>query len=209
MPGKIALALLALFALNSYAQPKDTVYLMNGQIVASHVVDSTFGSVTIINPRKESKRIHFEWDQLYMVRFAKGRKRYYYSQDPSIGNWYTRQEMWLFMKGERDARKGFRGNGSLVLATLAGFAGGATGTIWAPIAPYGFMMLTGIPRVRIRHSTVSDPRNLESDAYILGYERVARQRRKIKAVIGGTIGLVAGYAFYFAFHNQYPESLGM
>jgi hypothetical protein len=210
MPRIIAIAIL-LFVLSSvHAQPKDTVYLMNGQIVASTVTDSTFGSVTIVHPRKAHRKIHYEWDQLYMVRFANnGKKRYYYSQDSTIGNWFTRQEMWMYMKGERDARNGFRGNGSLFFGTLAGLGGGVTGLIYAPIAPYGFMMLTGIPRVRIRHSTVSDPRNLDSDAYILGYERVARQKRKIKAVVGGTIGLVVGYAIYFGFHDRYPEEFDL
>jgi hypothetical protein len=191
----------------SRAQKQDSVFLMNGQIVAGKVIDTTLGAVTMNHPKKAHKRIHYEWDQLYMVKFANGRKRFYYVQDSTINNWFTRQEMWMYMKGERDARKGFRGNGSLVGATLMGLAGGMSGTLWGPIAPYTYMMLTGLPKVRIRHSTVSDPRNLESDAYILGYERVARQKRKIKAVIGGTVGLLAGYTFYALFHTQYPESL--
>jgi hypothetical protein len=47
-------------------------------------------------------------------------------------------------------------------------------------------------------------RYIESDAYILGYERVARQKRKTKSLIGGTIGLVLGYGFYGIFNQYYP-----
>jgi hypothetical protein len=50
---------------------------------------------------------------------------------------------------------------------------------------------------------------VESDAYILGYERVARQKMKLKSLVGGSIGLVAGYCFYAIFHNQYPEKLNI
>ncbi|MBA3679688.1 MAG: hypothetical protein H0W73_00640 [Bacteroidetes bacterium] len=186
---------------------QDTIYLMNGHVVGERVIDTLLGAVTIINPKKPSKKIHYEWDQLFMVRFANGDKRYYYKQDSLLSNWFTRDEMWMYMKGENDARKGFKARGAMIGAGIAGVIGGMTGTFWGPVAPYGFMALTGLPKVRIRHSTISNPTYVESDAYILGYERVARQRRKIKAVIGGTVGLAIGYTIYALFHSSYPENI--
>jgi hypothetical protein len=186
---------------------QDTVFLMNGHVIGQKILDTTLGAVTIAHPEKPNKVVHYEWDQLYMVKFASGRKRYYYVQDSTIGNWFTRDEMWMYMKGENDGRNGFRARGSFIGATIAGFLGGMSGTIWGPVAPYGYMALSGIPKVRIRANTVSNPAYVQSDAYILGYERVARQKRKISSVIGGTIGLVAGYGFYALFHNRYPETL--
>ena len=191
------------------AQAKDTIFLMNGHIVAEKVIDTLMNAVTIYNPDKYFQKIHYETDQLYMVRFANGFRRYYYVQDSTINNWFTRAEMWMYMKGERDARKGFKARGALIGSTIVGFAGGMTGTIWGPVAPYGYMALSGIPKVRISHNTVSDPRNLTSDAYILGYERVARQKMKLRSLLGGTIGLVAGYCFYALFHDSYPEKLNV
>ena len=171
------------------------------------VIDTLLGADTIINPEKPTKKIHYEWDQLYMVRFANGDKRYYYTQDTTISNWFTREEMWMYMKGENDARRGFKARGALIGAGIAGIIGGMSGTFWGPIAPYGYMALSGIPKVRIRHNTISNPAYVESDAYILGYERVARQRRKIKSVIGGTVGLAIGYGIYALFHSSYPENI--
>ena len=193
----------------SQSKVQDTIYLMNGQVVGEKIIDTILGAVTIINPKKTSKKIHYEWDQLYMVRFANGDKRYYYRQDTTISNWFTREEMWMFMKGENDARKGFKARGCLITAGIAGVVGGMSGTFFGPILPYGFMALTGLPKVRIKHSTISNPVYVESDAYILGYERVARQRRKIKSVIGGTIGLAIGYTIYGLFHSSYPESINV
>jgi hypothetical protein len=187
----------------SQAQAQDTIFLMNGHVIAKKVFDTTFSTVTILHPRNPNKKIHYETDQLYMVKFASGYKRYYYIQDPEIYNVFTRDEMWLFMKGEQDARKGFKARGSLITSIVLGFGLGLTGSFLGPIVPYGFMALTGLPKVRIRHNTVSNPQYLESDAYILGYERVARQKRKSRAIIGGTIGLVLGYGCYAAFHNVY------
>jgi hypothetical protein len=185
---------------------QDTIFLMNGHIIAKQVIDTTFSTVTIMNPKKHGKKIHYEEDQLYMVKFANGYKRYYYVQDPSIYNEFTRDEMWLFMKGEADARAGFKARGALIGGGAIGFAAGATGTFFAAIAPYTFMALSGITKIRIRHNTISDPKYLESDAYILGYERVARQKRKTKSLIGGTVGLLLGYGFYALFHNSYPQN---
>ncbi|MDP1803431.1 MAG: hypothetical protein Q8L81_18860 [Bacteroidota bacterium] len=191
----------------SQTKVQDTIYLMNGQVVGEKVIDTLLGAITIVDPKKPSKKIHYEWDQLFMVRFANGDKRYYYKQDSLLSNWFTRDEMWMYMKGENDARKGFKARGCLIGAGIAGVIGGMTGTFWGPVAPYGYMALSGLPKIKIKAKTISDPKNVESDAYILGYERVARQRRKIKSVIGGTIGLVIGYSVYALFHNSYPENL--
>ncbi len=207
-PAGIIVLFLFLFS-SSRAQivPQDTIFLMNGHVVAEKVVDTLLGAITIFNPDKHGKKIHYEWDQLYMVKYASGEKRYYYQQDSTINHWFSREEMWFYMLGEKDARKGFKAHGSLIGAGIAGFVGGMTGTLWGPVAPYGFMALSGLPKVRIRAESVSHPALVESDAYLLGYERVARQKRKIRSVIGGTIGLALGYGFYALFHNFYPETL--
>jgi hypothetical protein len=171
------------------------------------VIDSLPGSVVIFNPEKHGKKITFDWSQLYMVRYSNGYKRYYYQQDTTINNWFTRDEMLYFMHGERDARRSFKAKGSFIGATIAGLVGGLTGTFWGPVAPYGYMALSGIPKVRIRHETISNPSFIEHDPYILGYERVARQRRKMKSLLGGTIGLVAGYGIWAIFGSYYPEKI--
>lgn len=193
----------------SQAQVQDTIYLMNGHVVGEKVIDTVLGAVSIIDPKKPEAKIHFELDQLYMVRFSNGYKRFYYQQDTLIGNWFTQQEMWMFMKGERDAHRGFKAKGAFIGAGIAGIVGGMTGTFWGPIAPYGFMALSGIPKVKIRAETVSHPTFVESDAYILGYERVARQKRKIKSIIGGTIGLAIGYGLYALLNPYYPGTVNV
>lgn len=189
------------------AQVQDTIYLMNGQVVGEKIIDTLLGAVTIMNNKKEGKKIHYELEQLYMVRFADGHKRYYYEQDTLHNNWFTRDEMWMYMKGENDARRGFKAKGALVGSGIAGIIAGMTGTFYAPVLPYGYMAFSGLPKIRIRGNTISNPTYVESDAYILGYERVARQRRKIKSVIGGTVGLAVGYGLYLLLHDKYPEKV--
>ena len=203
----IALIVFCSFRSVGQTNAQDTIYLMNGHIVAEKVIDTLLGAVTIMNPTKQGKKIHYEIPQLYMVNFATGGKRYYYKQDTFLLNYFTRDEMWMYMKGERDSRKGFNPIGVKIGSGIAGLIGGMTGTFWGPVLPYGYMALSGITKVRIRHSTVSHPSYIESDGYILGYERVARHRRRIHSVFSGTIGLVIGYTIYAIFHNSYPENV--
>lgn len=198
---------LILLNLTTKAQIKDSVFLMNGNIVAEKVLDTLIGAVTVINPEKPSEKLHYEYDDIYSVKYANGTIKYYYKQDTLRGNYFTRVEMYYYMLGERDARKGFKAPGSLIGAGLVGLASGGLGLFFAPVFPFGYMALTGIPKVRIRHSTISNPNYIEHDGYILGYERVSRSRRRIKAIIGGTIGLAAGYGLYFGvLKDKLPET---
>lgn len=199
-------ALFLFFASDLFSQQKDTVILMNGNVAVEKVTDTLLGAVSIPDPKKPGRKIHFEYDQLYMVHYASGLKDYYYTQDTLKGNWFTRDEMFMFIKGEQDGRKGFKANGSLIGAGLCGVFAGATGTFFAPIAPYGFLALCGLPKVRIRHNTISNPNYIDSDAYILGYERSARYKRRLKSLLGGTVGLAVGYGLYFAIFKTLFET---
>lgn len=191
----------------SQSPAQDTIYLLNGSVVGQKILDTVLGAVTIADPQKPEKKIHYELEQLYMVRFSDGYKRYYYTQDSTMNNWFSRDEMWMYMKGETDAHKGFKAKGALIGSAVAGFLGGLTGTFFAPVLPFGFMALSGVTKVKIRQETISNPTYVESDPYILGYERVARQKRKIKSIFGGAVGLVIGYSIYALFHQYYPEKI--
>lgn len=193
----ICILFLIFFAFNSKAQYKDTILLMNGNYVVEKVIDTLIGAVTIVNPEKTTEKLHYEYDDIYCVKYASGFTDYYYSQDTLRGNYFTREEMQYYIYGERDARKGFKARGALIGAGVVGLASGGLGLFFAPVFPYGYMALSGVPKVRIRHSTISNPNYIEQDAYILGYERVSRTKRRIQALIGGTIGLAAGYGLYF------------
>lgn len=177
---------------------------MNGQVVVEKVIDTSFFAVTVYHPKKVKKKLHYEFDDVYGIFYANGNKKYYYVQDTARYMWFTRDEMFYFIKGEQDARKGFTANGAMITGGLIGFVSGATGAFFAPIAPYSFMALTGVTKVRIKHRTISNPNYIDSDAYILGYERTARYKRKLKSLLGGTVGLALGYAFYAAFNHTYP-----
>ena len=45
----------------------DTLYLMNGRIVVSPVLDTSFLAATFIDPEDSTKRTHIENDQLFWL----------------------------------------------------------------------------------------------------------------------------------------------
>lgn len=197
------------FSLLSVAQQKqsDTLYLMNGQIIATSKLDTGLLSAKFTDPKDSTKKITLDNTDLFAIKFNPGNLFYYYTPD-TIGNIFSREEMWLFMQGERDAKKGFKAKGSFYGGLVAGFAGGASGfgistlgVFLAPVVPLAFLSMVGLPKVKIKHETVPNPENLKQDAYILGYEREARTQRRRSAMKGGGIGLAIGYIAYFSLKN--------
>ena len=206
---RLTFLIISLFVFNlfSIGQNKDTILLMNGNIVVEKVLDTVIGAVTIVNPANTSEKLHYEYDQIYCVKYAVGFTDYYYSQDSLLGNYFTRDDMLYYIYGERDARKGFKARGSLIGSGVVGLLTGGVGLWFAPIFPYGYMALSGIPKVKIKHKTISNPNYIDHDAYIYGYMRVSRSKRRIQALIGGTIGLAAGYGLYFTvLKNKLPST---
>lgn len=201
-----AALMLIFFCLTGFSQQRaaDSLFLMNGRIVVAPVIDTLLGAATFVDPQDTSKRSHVENDQLFAIKYHDGTVSYYYKQD-TISNWFSRDEMWLFMQGERDARKGFKPKGSLFGSMACGIAGGLTGSLLGPIPAVAYTSLVGLPKVRIRHNTVSDIRLLDHDAYILGYEREARAKRRIWALIGSGVGMLVGYSTYFVWLKHEPN----
>ncbi|GAB4205742.1 MAG: hypothetical protein Fur0023_14890 [Bacteroidia bacterium] len=187
----------------------DTIYLMNGQKIPGKVIDTSFALVTYKIPTSSQpdKIRNLEKDDIFCIRYKDGIHFYYYSQDTARGDWFTREEMWHFTQGERDAQRGFKPVATMIIGGTLGLAAGMTGMYVAPALPLGFYLISDITKVKIRHHSVSNPELLQYDAYILGYQKVARSKRRIHAIIGGASGLLLGYITYFTLKNQYPPSI--
>ncbi len=190
----------------TYAQ-NDTIYLMNGQKNAVSVIDTGFALVTYKTEKEPGKVRNYEKDDIFCIRYKNGTNFYYYSQDTTRGDWFTREEMWHFTQGERDAQKGFKPITTLVISGTIGLASGMTGMYVAPVLPLSFFLITDLTKYKIKHSSVSNPELLQHDAYILGYQKVARSKRKIYSIIGGASGMLLGYLTYFTLKNQYPQPI--
>lgn len=175
---------------------KDTILLLNGGVVITTVIDTLNGVTTIKNPKDSTKNFTIENDRIFSISNSAG-ESIMYVYDTLIGNEFTIDEMRYFIKGEQDAEKGYKARGAFWANLLIGAGGGVTGSLLSPIPAFGFTALSGLPKVRIKHSTVSNIDYIKHDAYILGYERVARKKRKISSLAGGGVGLAVGVGTFF------------
>jgi hypothetical protein len=176
----------------------DTMILMNGEVIICSIIDTTDGVTTLRNPKNPKKNITIENDRIFSIRNKNG-ESVMYTYDTVVGNEFTVDEMRYFIYGEQDADKNFKANGCLAIGTIVGALSGITGSFFCPIPPFAFTALSGIPKVKIKPSTVSNPEYLKHDPYLMGYERVARKKRKLKSLIGGGIGLIAGIGTFIGF----------
>ncbi len=183
---------------------KDTLLLLNGAVVIGTVIDTTNGVTAIKNQKDSTKNIIIENDRIFSITTANG-ESIMYVYDTILGNEFTIDEMRYFILGEQDAEKGFKAKGAFWGNMLLGAAGGVTGSFLCPIPPFAFTALSGLPRVKVKSSSVSNIDYIKHDTYIMGYERVARKKRKIGSLAGGGIGLGIGLGTFFILKSTNNE----
>jgi hypothetical protein len=184
----------------------DTLLLLNGEEIITTVMDTAKGFTRCKNLSGSNKLFMIEDNRIFSVRNQKG-ERVYYQYDSAIGNEFSEQEMRYFIMGEQDAQKGFKAKGSFYGNMAVGVASGITGFFLCLIPPFIYTALTGLPNVRIKKKTVRDLELLKQETYLMGYERVARGKRKIRSLVGGGIGLVVGYSSYLIMKQNNAEIL--
>ena len=197
--------LLAFVSKSAFSQNgKDTILLLNGGVVIGTVIDTTNGITTIKNPKDSTKNDVIENDRIFSITNSSG-ESVMYVYDTIIGNEFTIDEMRYFILGEQDAEKGFKARGSLFGNMALGAAGGVTGSLLTLIPIFTFTAASGLPRVKIKPSTVSNVEYLKHETYIMGYERVARKKRKLRSLVGGVVGFGVGFGTYFVLRANNSE----
>ncbi len=179
----------------------DTITLLNGDVIISNVIDTANGTVSIKNPKNAKRNIVIENDRIFSIKNSSG-ENVIYAYDTTIGNEFTIEEMRYFIYGEQDAAKGFKPRGAFYCNLAIGLASGLTGAFISPIPPFAFAALVGMPKVKIKPETVSNPEYLNQKPYLMGYERVARSKRKLKSLVSGGIGLATGLTTYLILKNN-------
>lgn len=186
-----------LLSKNTFSQNgKDTILLLNGGVVIGTVIDTLNGVTTIKNPKDSTKNNIIENDRIFSITNANG-ESIMYVYDTLIGNEFTIDEMRYFILGEQDAEKGFKARGALFGNMALGAGGAVTGSLLALIPAFTYSAASGLPRVKIKPGTVSNVEYLKHETYIMGYERVARKKRKLRSLVGGAVGFGVGFGTYF------------
>src|ERR1035437_751041 len=203
---KITLFFPLFFALSTFAQVQttsdtarmDTVFFLNGEIRAVKVVDTVYHLVRFL-PEKKTKKPHVqevEKDRIFSVKFSNGQDRIFYFYDSTLGNVFTVMEAKMFMLGEQEADKNYRNKWPAII----GFAVGpvspialSNAVVLSPIPAAISPLHTLIPYINVNTKAIQNKNYLGYDTYIMGYEKVARKKNFIPALIGAGVGLAVGF----------------
>ncbi|MBK9177231.1 MAG: hypothetical protein IPM46_13040 [Flavobacteriales bacterium] len=176
----------------------DRVLLMNGQIIETRVLGQSTLEVRYqeFGKNGRTKERSEPTENVFSVTDSLGRERIWYFQDTVFGNDLSIQEMRWFIKGEQDARAGYRPR----VAQWGGFLFGAGASIAlnlevnALFLPpvYGAAMI--LPRVHVTRGSLSDPYLDGEPNYAYGYAKVGRSKRVVRSLISTAAGIVVGVA---------------
>lgn len=195
---RFASLLLAIGALVMGLQAQDSILLMNGQTIPAKVIAQStlevrykeFGKNGRVKERSEPT------ENIFSVTDSLGRERIWYFHDTLFGNDLTVPEMRYYIKGEQDARLGYKPFWPM----LGGFVAGAGLTIGLNLEMNALMLppiyagAMALPRVHVTPGSVRDPYMEGEDNYAMGYARVGRGKRVVRTLLSTAAGVAVGLA---------------
>lgn len=194
-------ALLCLFfalGLVCGASAQDKILLMNGELIQAKVLGQSTLEVRYLETRKNGRQIERAepTEDIFSVTDSLGHERIWYFYDTVFGNDLNIEQMRWFIKGEQDARKGYKP----IWPVVGAFAVGAgltiglnleTNALFIPPVMSGVMAL---PRVHITKGSITDPMMEGNEYYATGYARVGKSKRVVRSLVAAFIGVGVGIA---------------
>jgi hypothetical protein len=175
----------------SYAQ--DEILFLNGDYATVKVIDTTdYRRITVERPGKKKLKTWYKED-IYSIKYASGQEVVIYQQDTLENEYFTQGEMRIYIQGEQDASAGYKAPVATVGSVVIGAGSGLVLGFLAPIAPALYTVVVGSRWIKIKKKYVSNPDLLKEEVYRMGYEKEARSKLIQNSIIGGGLGMIAGY----------------
>ena len=175
---------------------QDKINLMNGQVLEGKVIGQSSLEIRYLVPGKHLRERAEPTSGVFSVTDSTGQEKVWYFMDTLFGNAYTVPQMRWFMKGERDARNGYRPWGPMI----GGFVLGAGLTmaldleVNSLILPPVYAGLMAWPRVYVTRGSITDS-SMEGDPiYATGYSAAGRPKRVVKSLLSTALGVAVGLA---------------
>jgi len=197
---RLTLSFLLLFGivLSTSAQEQPSILLMSGKVLSGEVTgqDSLYVYYDLHKRNGKKKSAKLDLERVFSVTAQDGSEQVIYVMDTAIGNYFSVDEMRLYIKGEQDAISYYRGNWTILLGLplTAGLGYVIPPSVFSFSVPFVYLVGTGLPRYRIPRDKVDHPELVTEPAYVLGFERAARNKRLFKSLATGLIGTSLGFA---------------
>ena len=175
----------------------DRILLMNGQTIDANVVGQSTLEVRYLMATGRGLRERSEpTENVFSVTDTLGREKIWYFHDTVFGNDLTVQQMRWFIKGEQDARKGYRPIWPMVagFATGAGLVIGLDLEMNSMLIPPLFAAAMVLPRVHVTRGSITDPLMEGDEHYAYGYAKVGRTKRVVRTLASTFAGVAVGLA---------------
>lgn len=179
------------------SKAQDEVLFISGDYSTVKVLDTMDYKKIIVNRTKKNGNIKKQTlfkEDIYSIRYDGSKEVVIYKQDTLEGEYFTPQEMRIYIQGEQDAAKGFKPVGCAIGAGVAGLTGGLFLGFFSPLLPAAYTVVAGsrLFWIKIKRKNVSNEAYLEEEVYKLGYEKEARNKRIQQSLIWGGVGVVLG-----------------
>lgn len=205
----------------SFAQ-KDSLIFLNGKTMFLDITEFSatnvyYSSYLSRNGKLKAENGEIESYRVYSI-FQNGEEKVLYTQDSTIGNFRTQNQMNSFVLGEKHAinyynpKLFFYGGVGLGIASVLyntylsknevnagedyGFFHGDPGLLLG-VTTFAYITIVGIPSVSLKTSTVKKTYLLQDVDFLDGYEKVGRSKKVFSALKGKLMGVGLGLVSYF------------
>jgi hypothetical protein len=192
--------LLALPVFASAQVQQGRVLLMNGTMVENTLWEEKDGLIYIYDQKKnilgKEKTRAFELTKSEVYSVSNGSKeQILYYQDTMLGDYYTPEEMRMYLAGAGDARKNYNARHiSAIGFALCGAVGYLVGDglLVLIVPPITYAAIQYVGKIKIKEKYMSDLNFKYNDLYAEGFEPPARSRKMIRGALSGLAGSVTG-----------------
>lgn len=195
---RFLILLIAALAIRPQATAQDRILMMNGDVIQGRLLGQSTLEIRYLQTLKNGKvkERSETTEDVFSVTDSLGRERVWYFYDTIFGNTLDVERMRSFIKGEQDARDGYKP----LWPELGGFAFGAGATIALNLEvnslflPPIYSAAMILPRVHVTPGSIRDPRMDGDLDYAWGYARRGRSKRIVRSLISTAAGVVVGLA---------------
>lgn len=195
---------------NGISYSQDSLILLNGK---THVGIFNFEDQHRLyfekkKKRKKVKLVSFQKNEIFYLHKEDQPYRMIYQKDFLKGNFYSEQEMYMYVKGEQDAINNFKIGYHFLLGCAFGLTGGlidtyefndpncrdyfnSSASVISILTPFAVSVAIGFPNKKVRKVYVSNERYLGSEHYKLGFNQVKLFRKTFYSFLGSLTGVAS------------------
>jgi len=217
------ITLTIIFISSSQTLAQDKILLLNGKSYEGKFLSKSEDLVNFNFEKKSGKvkPFSFEMNRVYSVTKQGKEESVLYQTDTTIYNYYSKNEMRMFIYGEEDAYKRFKVKKTFAVGLAVGLgvsmydtylSSGYTCNDGNPVSegffkrepslaqiiiPFIVPIVTGAikPKMKARHA--SDATYLMNQQYIDGFKKVRRFKRIKSSLLGTLTGVAVGMIGYY------------